>query len=264
MNTNFSKDMYEFTEKKGMFLPLDAHRIIKHRYQAASSFSEGKKVLEVGVGQGFGLDSIAKVAKDYVGIEYSKENIQCLKANSLKVIHGDAHDLPFEDSSFEIVNALAIIYYLDIDKFLLEVKRVLSLNGSLFFCTSNKNVPGFVPSPFTTSYYSIDELRDLLEKYGYKCKFYGSFSKYNNFEFFQQLKAVIKNLLKYLVTLIPYGKGLWDRSRQKLLGGLKILPQNFDDLNFENDWKDDFNDLSDLSIDSQHRVIYCLAELIKK
>jgi hypothetical protein len=49
-----------------------------------------------------------------------------------------------------------------------------------------------------------------------------------------------------------------------LLGGLRILPQNFDDLDYENDWKDDFNDLSDLSIDSKHRVIYCVAKLIKK
>ena len=77
-------------------------------------------------------------------------------------------------------------------------------------------------------------------------------------------EAAIKNLLKYLVTLIPYGKKMWDRSRQKLLGGLRILPQNFDDLDYENDWKDDFNDLSDLSIDSKHRVIYCVAKLIKK
>jgi len=172
--------------------------------------------------------------------------------------------MPFEYSSFDIVNALAIIYYLDIDKFLLEAKRVLSSNGLLFFCTSNKNVPGFVPSPFTTSYYSIDELRQLLEKHGYSSKFYGSFPKYNNFEFIQHIKAAIKNLLKYLVTLIPYGKKMWDRSRQKLLGGLRILPQNFDDLDYENDWKDDFNDLSDLSIDSKHRVIYCVAKLIKK
>jgi len=51
--------------------------------------------------------------------------------------------MPFNDSEFQIINALSIIYYLDVDKFFKEVSRILSLDGTLFFCTSNKGVSDF-------------------------------------------------------------------------------------------------------------------------
>lgn len=264
MNKNFSEQMFAYTERIGMYLPLDTHRIIKHRYQVASNLSSGKKALEVGVGQGFGLHSIGKSAKQYTGLEYSKENLALIKTDSYQVIWGDAHDMPFEESSFDIVNALAMIYYLDLEKFLKEIRRVLNLNGILFFCTSNKNIPGFVPSPHTSNYYSVQELSNILKKHGFESKFYGSFPKYKKFKNLEQLKALLKNLIKKIVLTFPFGRSLWKRARQELLGGLKILPNHFDDIFYDEGWKNDFNKLSNSSIDSQYRIIYCVAELANK
>ena len=134
MDREFSYDMHEFTEKVGELLPYDAHQIIKHRYSIAEDLSKGKNTLEVGVGQEFGIQSIAKSSSKYTGIEYSSENVSYINQTypDYRIIHGDAHSMPFNDSEFQIINALAMIYYLDINKFLKEAQRILSIDGTLF------------------------------------------------------------------------------------------------------------------------------------
>jgi len=258
--------MHVFTEKIGSYLPEDAHKIIKHRYQIASKLSKGKKVLEVGVGQGYGLQSIAKSAIKYTGIEYSSENIDHISNSKSKyrLIHGDAHNMPFHDSEFQVINALAMVYYLDIDKFFREAKRVLCLNGTLFFCTSNKDVPGFVEAPFTSRYYSIPELKELLIKNGFEADFYGSFAKYAGYEYFEKFKVSFRNIAKNIITLFPFGKRIWKTMRNRHLGGLKKLPSNLADIDMGMTYESNFNKLEDDTKDTQYRIIYCIARLINK
>lgn len=258
--------MYIFTEKVGEYLPEDAHKIIKHRYQIAAKLSEGKNTLEVGVGQGFGVRSIAKSSSKYTGIEYSSENIAYINKiqSNNKIIQGDAHNMPFQDSEFQTVNALAMIYYLDVDKFFKEVQRILNLDGTLFFCTSNKDAPGFVKAPFTTKYHSIPELNKLLTSNGFEVKFYGSFARYEQHESFEQCKVVIKNIVKNIINTLPYGKNIWKSMRNRHLGGLKKLPMSIDDIELDEPWESDFNVLENEVYNSQYRIIYCIAKLIKK
>jgi len=174
--------------------------------------------------------------------------------------------MPFNDSEFEIINALAMIYYLDIDRFLKEASRVLCFNGTLFFCTSNKCVNGFVKAPFTTSYYSIPELNNILKFNGFKGEFFGSFPSYENSQSkgFFKLRVFVKNILKVIVTSFPYGDNLWNVLRNRYLGELKKLPKYIDDIEIEEDWNEDFNMLDSESINSKYRVIYCIAKLEKK
>jgi len=235
MNEFFSKEMFNYTERVGMLLPEDTLRIIKHRYLVASNFSKEKKVLEVGVGQGFGVELIGKSSKKYTGLEYSKQNIDSLKSSKSfsSLVHGDAHNMPFNEDEFEVITALAIIYYLNFQNFLDEVKRVLVSEGLLIFCTSNKNVPGFVPSPHTTEYYSILELKGILQENGFECKFYGSFARFNRFENLQKIKAFIKNFFKKIIYIIPFGDLLWPILRQKSSGKKAKLPFLLDNINLE-------------------------------
>jgi ubiquinone/menaquinone biosynthesis C-methylase UbiE len=266
VDEKFSHDMHIFTEKVGTYLPEDAHKIIKHRYQIAAKLSEGKSTLEVGVGQGFGVQSIAKSSSKYTGIEYSSENIAYINEiqSNYKIIQGDAHNIPFQDSEFQIVNALAMIYYLDADKFFKEAQRILSLNGTLFFCTSNKDAPGFVKAPFTAKYYSIPELNKLLTSNGFEVKFYGSFARYEQYKSFEKFKVVIKNIVKSIINTLPYGKNIWRSMRNRHLGGLKKLPISLDDIELDEPWESDFNALENEVNNSQYRIIYCIAKLKNK
>ncbi|MCG2695663.1 methyltransferase domain-containing protein [Candidatus Parcubacteria bacterium] len=88
----------------------------------------GKEVLEVGAGHGIGSEYIARYARSYVAGEYSSENIQLIieKEAFVRCVQMDAHKLPFVANSFDLVLALAMIYYLDLNSFVYEVKRVLN------------------------------------------------------------------------------------------------------------------------------------------
>jgi len=264
MNKLFSKEMFAYTEKVGMLLPEDTMRIIKHRYLVACSFSKGKKVLEVGVGQGFGIEFIGKSAKKYIGLEYSKENIDALKSSNknYSLIHGDAHNMPFKNEEFEVIIALAMIYYLNLLEFLEEVKRVLVPNGKLVFCTSNKDVPGFIPSPYTTRYYSIIELKEILQKNGFECKFYGSFAKYDRFENLTKVKAWIKNLSKKIIVFLPFGRSIWIALREKHIGDRSYLPSSLDNIELLGSWQENFKELPDNQVNSKYRIVYCVANLV--
>ena len=264
MNQHFSKKMFAYTEKVGMLLPEDTMRIIKHRYLVASNFSKEKKVLEVGVGQGFGIEFIGKSAKKYTGLEYSKENIDALKSSNknYSLVHGDAHKTPFKKEEFEVVTALAMVYYLNFSEFLEEVKRILVPNGKLIFCTSNKDVPGFIPSPFTTRYYSIKELKEILQKNGFECKFYGSFAKYDSFENLAKTKGLIKNFIKKIIIFLPFGKYLWTALREKKIGERKCLPSSLDNIELVEPWEENFKELPDNQVNSKYRIVYCVAKLV--
>lgn len=260
--------MYVFTEKVGEFLPKDAHQIIKHRYQIAGHLSKGKSALEVGVGQEFGMQTIAKSASKYTGIEYSSKNVAYLNQSQSDYVitHGDAHAMPFSNSEFQIINALAMVYYLDMERFLKEARRVLCIDGILFFCTSNKDAPGFVKPPFTTTYYSIPELNNLLCKNGFEAEFFGSFARYKESEGegFSKFKVFIKNITKAIINIFPNGDKLWKSMRNRHLGGLERLPENINDIELDGAWDSDFHVLENDISNTRYRVIYCIAKLKKK
>jgi ubiquinone/menaquinone biosynthesis C-methylase UbiE len=88
----------------------------------------------------------------------------------------DAHQLPFKDSSFDVVILFEAIYYLaQPEEFVMETRRVLRKDGVLLITTVNKDWPEFNPSPLSTQYLSVPELQQLLVSNGYSAKFYGGF-----------------------------------------------------------------------------------------
>lgn len=203
----YSRDMYDQTEKPGVPFPMQTHEIIAHRYFFASQYIKDKDVLEIGCGAGLGLPVLKRYAKNAVGGEYSAENIELLKkaGNDIcPLLRLDAHKLPFGESSFDCVVAMAMVYYLDLPAFVAEVKRVLKPGGVLFFDSSNKDMPGFWPSPYIRRYYSVPELADLLEGIGYEVSFYGAFAEAQGL-FLRHVKAFIKDTIKRLVCLLPGG-----------------------------------------------------------
>lgn len=259
----FSQEMHEYTERPGQLLPVDSHNIIRHRYDVAVHLGAGKKVLEVGAGHGIGSEYIAQHALSYVAGEYSSENIQLIieKEAHAKCVQMDAHNLPFGANSFDLVLALAMIYYLDLNSFVHEVKRVLNAGGILFFCTSNKDVPGFVSAPFTTAYYSIPELEKVLAAAGFNCEFFGAFPKFAKSSGVAKTKVAVRDVAKKIIKKIPLGKHIWLAMRNKSLGGLKELPREVDQIEVGGDWRENFVRLPNGVCNNQYRIIYCVAQL---
>jgi SAM-dependent methyltransferase len=151
-----------------------------HRYSFAANFSEEKDVLEVGCGAGQGLGYLAKRAKRVFGGDYTEKLIKEAKQyykERVPLLRLDAHFLPFRDQSFDIVILYEAIYYLiQPEHFFDEARRVLRKEGLLLIATVNRDWSEFNPSPFSTRYFSVPELNELLEKKGFKVEMYGAFS----------------------------------------------------------------------------------------
>ena len=175
-----SENYVTVTETPGIGATREQIARLYTRYKFAATFCGGKEVLEVACGAGQGLGYLARVAKRVVGGDIEERNLQFARAHyqgrgNIELRKIDAHDLPFEDHSFDRVILYEAIYYLDYpDKFLKECRRVLRERGVVLICTVNREWSDFNPSPFSKRYFSAMELKALLEGQGFHVELLGS------------------------------------------------------------------------------------------
>lgn len=175
---NMQPSFISETELPGRKINVDTLRIIAHRYYWASKFVSGKQVLEVGCGPGLGLGWVSCHAERLVAGDITEESLALAKkhyGSRVYLVRLDAHKLPFNDNSLDIVVCVAAIIYIDLHVFLDECHRVLRRRGTLFINTPNKDLPGFRPSRLSRKYYSIPELDSLLNQHHFDAELFGAF-----------------------------------------------------------------------------------------
>jgi ubiquinone/menaquinone biosynthesis C-methylase UbiE len=131
------------------------------------------EVLEVGSGRGGGASWIAKSLhpSTIVGVQFSSEAVSlCNKwynhQKNLKFIEGNAENLPFENSSFDVIyNVESSHCYGNMGKFVDEVFRVLRKGGT--FCWTdfrdNKSMQ-FTNQIFLESGFTIVSKREITNE----------------------------------------------------------------------------------------------------
>jgi len=115
-------------------------------HKVASSVKiNDKEILEVGCGKGGGASYIARYLnpKMIIGLDRSKNEIEFNEKHysqeNLKFQNGDALNMPFSEESFDVlINVESSHGYVDFDKFLREVKRVLKVKGYFLFADFRK------------------------------------------------------------------------------------------------------------------------------
>src|SRR6266436_4907496 len=145
----------------------------KQRYEWASGYCQGKRVLDVACGTAYGSTILAqRGAAHVVGVDIS---VQAIASNGkrparLALANGDACCPPFDDDSFEVVVSFETIEHLANPELLLaEISRVLRPGGICICSSPNRD---FVPSsgkkevnPFHPSEMSYAEFNQLFGKY---------------------------------------------------------------------------------------------------
>lgn len=197
INTDFSKNMHLHTEREGAYFPQNSINEIILRYNFAINHCIEKSVLEIGPGTGFGSKNIIEKSKKYKCIEYSKENYVLFKEKypDIEIFNDDFLTIDILSDKFECIISMANIYYFNFNKFLSKCSSYLKNDGRLIFCTTNVLHKNFVAAPFSTKYYKLSELKELLHIHQYQATFYGAF---------KNGKEMNKNkLANYLKLLFP-------------------------------------------------------------
>ncbi len=99
---------------------------------------QNKQVIDIGCGGGIYTKELALMgAKIVVGLDFSKEILQAAKENckgfpNISFIHGDAHNIPYPNETFDLIISRAVIHHLqDIPIFIREASRILKKDGIL-------------------------------------------------------------------------------------------------------------------------------------
>jgi ubiquinone/menaquinone biosynthesis C-methylase UbiE len=143
------------------------------RHMAAYRFFRehvrGRKVLEIGFGEGYGTYYLSEVAKEITGIDVSHSLVEHAKSKysreNLYFIRSDAATLPFPDASFDVVVSSQVLEHVkDYMGFLKETARVLKPGGTALVATPNRFMMIDGVNPYHFKEFSAKELATALKK----------------------------------------------------------------------------------------------------
>ena len=157
-----------------------------HAYRWAENFAEGKYVLDVGCGIGYGANELSTKASAVVAIDFWKEGIYYCHQNygkNLSPVIASAIKLPFKDNSFDLVVSFQVIEHItpkQVVTYLNEIKRVLRPGGTFIVTTPNKLLrllPFQKPwNPDHKKEYNAKELENILRRVFKKVEILGLFA----------------------------------------------------------------------------------------
>lgn len=126
----------------GIISTFIMNRMNQEQYRGVVSnlnCSKKDRVLDIGFGNGYLINLLAKKNEgNFYGIEISddmlkvacKRNSELIRQRKIHLTKGNVMDIPFENSFFDKVYTVNTVYFWkDLDKSLLEIKRVLKPNG---------------------------------------------------------------------------------------------------------------------------------------
>ena len=144
-----------------------------HRYALAKEFVQGKKVLDIACGEGYGSHLLAETAEMVQGVDIDESVIAKAKnkysRNNLGFVAGSVEKIPFEAASFDVVVSFETLEHISAhDKMLAEIRRVLKAGGILLISTPDKKTysdkPGY-SNPYHQKELSEAEFKNLLKNY---------------------------------------------------------------------------------------------------
>lgn len=145
-----------------------------NRYEIAHQYCEGKKILDISCGEGYGSYLLSKWgSKEVIGIDISDEAIRKANKNfkneNLKYIVQDATKLTeLEDNYFDLIVSFETFEHIKkCDEYLKEVKRVAKKDATIIISCPNDYY--YYPNesehnPFHMRKYTFDDFKKKTER----------------------------------------------------------------------------------------------------
>lgn len=168
----------EFTGER--FLPgcgVDITFEHYHRYSFIKDLVNGKKVLDLACGEGYGSFLLAGWATEVVGVDVNAEVIERAKEkyinNNLKFKNINCLNLSdeFPEESFNVVTFFEALEHINCEEqkiVIKQIKRILKKDGILIISSPNKNLVKEIGNPdneFHLCELTLEEFQDLLNRF---------------------------------------------------------------------------------------------------
>jgi len=165
------------TEVTGAVVAEEQIQRLCNRYYWAGTHCLDRDVLEISCGTGPGLGYLSKLARNLVAGDFSSGNIEIAHAHYGERVHlhqFDAQNLPYADSSFDVIVLLESIYFIpSAERTIEECRRVLRDGGNIVITMANVDLYEFHRSNHAYQYFGVRELNELLVGMGFSTAFFG-------------------------------------------------------------------------------------------
>ena len=153
-----------------------------HRYAMSLQYVQGKQVLDLASGEGYGSYHLSKVAASVVGVDIDEAAVSHAQQRyaqhfNLSYRVGNCAQIPLDDRSVDVVVSFETIEHHDQhEKMMCEIKRVLRPSGLLIISSPNKKTYSEDlgnHNHFHIKELYLEEFNNLLAASFSQVKFYG-------------------------------------------------------------------------------------------
>ena len=174
------------------------HQRLLKAYYAAKPYIKGK-LLELGCGEGRGVEVLAPLADSYVGIDKIKEIVEALSSKypDYSFFDGSFPPFPFKEDSFDTIVTFQVIEHVKKDEeFIKEIHRVLKKGGKVLITTPNIKMT-LSRNPWHEREYTASQLEDLCGKYFSNVEVKGIAGNKKVMEYYEQNKASVNKIMRF-------------------------------------------------------------------
>ncbi len=189
------------TEITSELIPSDnpIHQRLVKAYIIAREYIRGD-VLEVGCGEGRGIDYIIDKAATYTAIDKIEPVIAELrnKYPQGKFFSGNIPPLtPFQDNSFNLVLSFQVIEHIEDDRlFLKEIRRVLRPGGRALLTTPNRP-KSLTRNPWHVREYTARELTDLAKTIFAQVEMKGITGNEKVMQYYERNRKSVEGIMRF-------------------------------------------------------------------
>ncbi|MFK7953160.1 MAG: class I SAM-dependent methyltransferase [Ekhidna sp.] len=181
------------------------HQRLLQAYYEAKPFIKGN-LLELGCGEGRGVELLAPLANSYTGIDKIKGVVDSLSEQYPDYTFSDGvfPPFPFEDNSFDTIITFQVIEHVKDDaNFIKEIYRVLKPGGVALMSTPNIKMT-LSRNPWHEREYTADQLEKLCKKYFEKVEMKGIAGNEKVLEYHERNRKSVNKIMRFDIFNLQY------------------------------------------------------------
>ncbi len=196
------------TEIASDSIPSDnpIHQRLLKAYYLAKPYINGK-LLELGCGEGRGVELLAPLSEKYVALDKIDEVIARLKSKYPELDFRQSVFPPFNDiadNSFDTIVSFQVIEHIKADgDFLSEIHRVLKPGGKAVLTTPNIKKT-LTRNPWHVREYTANQLTELAKKYFDKVEMKGVGGNEKVMAYYEENKKSVERITRFDIFNLQY------------------------------------------------------------